>query len=369
MADNNGGLSLDVAPIDVYLDTLPQLGASDLHMKVGAPMIVRIAGGLRSLDMAPITQERAKTLAYSVLSEKQRHELERTGSADVAYLTPKGCRVRVNVFRQRGSLSMSARYVHSHVPTIEDLFLPGAVIKRICATDAGLVLVAGATGSGKTTTIASMIDFINHTYRCHILTIEDPIEYIFTDDKAIINQREVGIDVDTFDNALKYAMREDPDVILMGEMRDAETVMTGLTAAETGHLVFGTLHAASAPQVIGRLLDYFPGDKHMQMRKSLVFNLRAVICQKLLRCSIRDRKRVPACEIMLCTPPIRKHIDEGHDEKLHDIIVHSREDGMIDFTHSLYELVQKRLVTRQEALDCAPNTNALQSLFDGFDIT
>ena len=354
--------------LDTYFNTLPELGASDLHLKVGSPIVVRIAGILRALDMPPLTADQASHLCRSVLHEEQVQQLETIGSVDLAYSTAEGCRVRLNVFYQRGVLSMAARYVNSRVPDFKDLMLPEDVLRDVANYESGLVIVAGATGSGKSTTLAAMVNHINKTRRCHILTLEDPIEYIFKDEKAIINQREIGIDSDSFASALKHALREDPDVMFMGEMRDAETVATGLTAAETGHLVFGTLHAGTAPQVIGRLLDLFPGNKQMQMRKSLLFNLRAVMCQKLLQCTKKDRKRVPACEVMLCTPPIRKHIDDGNDERIADAIRDSPHDGMIDFTHSLHNLVKKRLVTKQEALANAPNPNALQSLFDGLSI-
>lgn len=368
MAGSGNGRPVTEMGINAYFNTLPELGASDLHLKVGVPIMVRIAGILRALDMPPVTPEQAEEICCSILSEDQIQELETAGSVDLAHSTPEDCRVRVNVFYQRGMLSMAARYVNSQAPSFSELMLPEATLKEIARAESGLVVVAGATGTGKSTTLAAMVDHINKTRKCHILTLEDPIEYVFKDDKAIINQREIGIDSESFRIALKHALREDPDVMFMGEMRDAETVSTGLTAAETGHLVFGTLHAATAPQVVGRLLDLFTGDKQPQMRKSLVFNLRAVICQKLLRCTKKDRKRVPACEIMICNPPIRKHIDDGDDEKISDVIRKSRSDGMIDFTHSLYELVQNRLVTEREALANAPNPNALQSLFDGLDI-
>jgi len=366
VSENHGDAS-NLA-LDTYLDTMPELAASDMHIKVGAPILMRVAGTLRPLDMPPVTEQQANRLALSFLKEDQRKQLDVVGSVDLAYSTAKGCRVRVNIFYQRGMVSLAARYVNPVIPSFEDLMLPGETLKGICQSDAGLVIVAGATGSGKSTTLAAMIDYINHTRRCHILTLEDPIEYLFTDNKALISQREIGIDADSFENALKYALRADPDVILMGEMRDPDTVQTGLTAAETGHLVFGTLHAATAPQVIGRLLDLFPGSRQTQMRRSLVFNLRAVICQRLLRCTKKDRQRVPAMEVLLTTPPVRKVIDDAEDEKLRDVIVRSREDGMIDFTHSICDLIQKRFVTKTEGLSQAPNPNALQSLLDGLDI-
>jgi twitching motility protein PilT len=369
MASGGNGRPADELSIDTYFNSLPELGASDLHVKVGSPIMLRIAGLLRPLDMPPVTPELAHELCFSVLNDEQAKQLEAIGSVDLAHSTAEECRVRINVFYQRGVLSMAARYVNARAPDFEELMLPVATLTNIANFESGLVIVAGTTGSGKSTTLAAMVNHLNATRKCHILTLEDPIEYLFHDDKAIINQREIGIDADSFASALKHAMREDPDIIFMGEMRDAETVATGLTAAETGHLVFGTLHAGTAPQVVGRLLDLFPGNTQTQMRKSLVFNLRAVMCQKLLRCTKKDRKRVPACEIMLCTPPVRKHIDDGDDDKIYDVIRKSPHDGMIDFTHSLYELVGKQLVTKHEALMNAPNPNALKSLFDGLEIT
>lgn len=354
--------------LDVYFDTMPELGASDMHMKVGLPIMMRIGGTLRPLDMPEVTEEQSELLCHSVLNEAQKAQLREIGSVDVAYSTPKGCRVRINVFRQRGVLSLAARYVNATIPDFAELMLPGETLTRICRSEAGLVIIAGATGCGKSTTLAAMIDHINHTRKCHVLTLEDPIEYLFRDDKAVINQREIGIDADSFESALKYALREDPDVILMGEMRDAETVATGLSAAETGHLVFGTIHANSAPQTIGRVLDLFPGNGQEQIRKALVFNIRAIVCQRLLRCTKKNRQRVPAFEIMLSTAAVRKVIGEGHDQELPQVMRDAASEGMIDFTHSIYNLVQDRLVTRREALARAPNPEALKSLLDGLDI-
>jgi twitching motility protein PilT len=365
---NGNALPADQVGIDVYIETMPQLGASDLHVKVGSPIMVRIGGQLRAMDMPPLTPEQARTLAYSMLDADQGKQLESTGSVDLAYSTPNGCRVRVNVFYQRGMISLAGRFVNPTIPSFEDLLLPAGTLRRVASFEAGLVVVAGPTGSGKSTTLAAVIDYINHNRKCHILTLEDPIEYIFEDDKALISQREIGIDQDTFANALKYALREDPDVILMGEMRDAETVQIGLTAAETGHLVFGTLHAATAPQSISRLLDLFPAERQRQIRKSLTFNLRAVVCQKLLRCVKKERRRVPACEIMIVNAPARKLIDDAEDRKLAELIRRGEAEGMIDFTHSIHRLVQQQLVTQREALANAPNPDQLQSLFDGLDI-
>ncbi len=361
-------IPVDQVGLDLFFDTMPDLGASDLHMKAGRPMMMRISGVLRPLDMPKITAEQSETLCCSILTESQKEQLEATGSVDLAYSTDRGCRVRVNIFYQRGTLSMAARYVNATVPGFDDLMLPSRPLKRLCSSESGLIIVAGATGAGKSTSLAAMIDHINHTRKCHILTLEDPIEYLFEDDLAIINQREIGIDADSFESGLKYALREDPDVILMGEMRDAETVTTALSAAETGHLVFGTLHANTAPQTIDRLLDLFPGDKQPQVRKGLVFNLRAVICQRLLRCTKKNRQRVPALEIMITTAAVRKLISEAKDEEIYQVMRDSPSEGMVDFTHSIYQLVQNNLVTRREGVARAPNPDALQSLLDGLEI-
>jgi len=238
-------------------------------------------------------------------------------------------------------------------------------MERIAALDQGLVLVAGITGSGKSTTLAALIEYINATRRCHIVTIEDPIEYLYTDRRSIINQREVGIDVPSFNHALRYVVREDPDVILLGEMRDLETVQAGLSAAETGHLVFGTLHTSTVPQTFTRLLEFFPADKHKQIRTSLQFCLKAIICQKLLASTKQGVARIPALEIMLVTPAIAKIIEQGDDVRLIDVIKQSRSEGMIDFNRSLYDLIKAGLVSEEEALTVATNPQALRGMLEG----
>jgi twitching motility protein PilT len=239
----------------------------------------------------------------------------------------------------------------------------------LCDFDQGMILLAGVTGSGKSTTIASMLDYINRREAVHILTLEDPIEFVFTEDKALINQREVGIDVKDFGIGMKHAVREDPDIILVGEMRDEETFMTAIHAAETGHLVFGTIHASSAPSTIGRILDLFPEDLHPAIRSAIAFNMKAIVAQKLLPSIKEGVGRVPTCEIMTFNPTIRKLILEGKDEKLADAIRIGEEEGMQDFTKSLKDLVDKELIDRPTAFQVAPNKEALKMRLKGINVS
>jgi len=231
-----------------------------------------------------------------------------------------------------------------------------------------MILLAGVTGSGKTTTIASMLNWINHNERAHILTLEDPIEYLFADDKSIINQREIGQDVRDFMTGMKHAVREDPDVMLVGEMRDRETFDTAIQAAETGHLVFGTIHASTAPSTIGRILDLFPEGMHMAIRSAMVFNMKAIIAQKLLPSIKPGVQRVPTVEIMIFSPVVRKLIHECQDEKLSDAIRIAAPEGMQDFTMSLKNLVEERMIDRATAFEVAPNAEALKMALKGIQV-
>jgi len=273
----------------------------------------------------------------------------------------------VNVFRQRGSISMAARRVLTDIPNFEQLHLP-PVMSKIAEYAQGLIILSGITGSGKSTTLAAMLDHINETRRCHIVTIEDPIEYLLTDKKAFVNQREIAIDVPSFKVALKHVVRQDPDVILVGEMRDDETFAAGLTAAETGHLVFGTLHSSSVASTFGRILEFFPPARHEVVRTSLMFNLRAIVSQKLLPSIKEGINLVPATEVMLMTPIMRKLIKDGEDNKITDAIRGGVEEGMHDFTESLKNLVLNGFVEIKEAMEAAPNEEALKMALKGIRI-
>jgi len=347
---------------------------SDLHLKVGLCPAMRLAGVLRQMQLPPLSESDMERLMFPLLSARQKQILEETGGIDFAHIIRDSgveTRFRVNLFRQRGRLSLVARRVSTSIPNFEGLGLP-PVMAEITQYDQGIILLAGVTGSGKSTTIASMLQYINERERMHIVTIEDPIEFTFTDDKSIINQREVGIDVSDWDTALKHAVRQDPDIILVGEMRDHHTFSAAMHAAETGHLVFGTIHASSAPSTIGRLLDLFPRDMHAALRQSLEFNLKAVIAQKLLpttkELAAKGITRVPTVEIMRTNPTIRKLIRTEEDTKLGDAIRIGKEEGMMDFTESLRRLVVEEKIERSTAFEVAPSVETLKMALKGITI-
>jgi twitching motility protein PilT len=342
---------------------------SDLHLKVGLPPMMRLKGVIRQMEMKPLTQEDMERLLYPTLGPREREILEETGGIDYAHIVGHDeCRFRVNLFRQRDKFSLVARRVNTKIPTFEGLHLPPS-IEKLCHFDQGMIILAGVTGSGKSTTIASMLDYINERERVHILTIEDPIEFTFTDKKAVINQREVGLDVKDWQTALKHAVREDPDIILVGEMRDRDTFEAGINAAETGHLVFGTIHASSAPSTLGRILDLFPADMHSAIRQALAFNLKAVVAQKLLPSIKPGVQRVPTNEIMIVNPTVRDLIIKGEDKKLTDAIRIGFLEGMLDFTESLRQLCETGFVTREAALEVAPNPEQLKMALKGIKVS
>jgi twitching motility protein PilT len=338
---------------------------SDLHLKVGLSPMMRLAGSIRAMQLPELTEEDMEKLTLPMLTERQARILAETGGIDFAHIIgEEEGRYRVNLFRQRGKLSLVARRVNTDIPDFKSLHLP-PILEDLSKYAQGMILLAGVTGSGKSTTIASMIEYINQTRRVHIVTIEDPIEYLFRDKKAIINQREVGIDVVDWDTAMKHVVREDPDVILVGEMRDRETFQTALQAAETGHLVFGTIHASTAPSTIGRILDLFPTEMHPALRSSLAFNMKAIIAQKLLKSIKEGVQRVPTCEIMTFNPTVRKLILDEDDEKLGDAIGISLSEGMQDFTESLRYLVENEYIDRAAAFEVAPNAERLKMALKG----
>ena len=271
--------------VDAFFQALVKVEGSDLHMRVGSPPLVRIQGDMRPLKRSPIDAKEMVRLLVPMMDERNRRIFRKEGGADFAYFCDVDgtrWRFRVNVLTQLGNIGLVARRINNQIPDFEGLYLPPAV-ERLCNFDQGLVLLSGVTGSGKSTTIAAMLNYINRKYRKHILTLEDPIEFIFTQEKCVINQREIGQDVENFAIGMKHAVREDPDVMLVGEMRDEETFMTAIHAAETGHLVFGTIHASSAATTIGRILDLFPEEMHDAMRKAIAFNTKGIVAQKLLK--------------------------------------------------------------------------------------
>ena len=357
--------------VDKIFRACTKLEGSDLHLKVGKPPYVRVRGTLRPLNRPPIEAEEMVRLLFPMLNERNRRIFDEDGGADFAYtcdVDGTSWRFRVNMLQQLGQIGLVARRINNWIPDFEGLFLPPSIVE-LCKFDQGMVLLAGVTGSGKSTTIASMLNWINRTYRKHILTLEDPIEFVFTDDKCLINQREIGMDVKDFEIGMKHAVREDPDVMLVGEMRDHETFMTAIHAAETGHLVFGTIHASSASTTIGRILDLFPEEMHKALRSAMAFNMKGIIAQKLLPSIRDDVGRVPTVEVMTFTPTVRKLVLEEEDSKLPDAIRIGEQDGMQDFTKSLKDLVDKELIDRATAFSVAPNIEALKMALKGIDVS
>ncbi len=355
-----------VESLDKLLLAMEKYGASDLHLKVGYPPFFRVAGSLRKPDVDPITtNDEMLDIVRPILPEGREDVLHEKGGIDFSYRGQGSDRFRVNVFHAMGETHAAFRRVQSHVPNFEELHLPPIYEKTVTRTHEGLILVAGVTGSGKSSTLAAMVNLVNQTRPCHIITIEDPIEYSFKPVKAIISQREIGIDVTDFPRALKQVVRQDPDVIFVGELRDSQTMLAGIQAAETGHLVFGTIHCADAPQSLSRILEFFPKNQHEFIRSSLANSLKAIFAQRLLPAIDEQISRVPATEVLLVNPTVREKIRRGEDDDLGDIISSSVEDGMRNFTVSLTELVNEEFVTRDVAMQFAPNADALASSLRG----
>jgi twitching motility protein PilT len=357
--------------VDRLFEALVKLSGSDLHLKADQPPIIRVKGSLTPLKHPKIDDARMRQLCMPIMSERQRKIFEEEGGVDFAHtcvVDGVRWRFRVNLLTQQGAMGMVARRVNNTIPDFKGLFLPES-IERLCVLDQGMVLLAGVTGSGKSTTIGSMLNYINRTYRKHILTLEDPIEFVFTEDKCLINQREIGSDVKNFEIGMKHAVREDPDIILVGELRDVETFKTAIHAAETGHLVFGTIHAASASSCIGRILDLFPQEEHASIRSAIAFNMKGIIAQKLLKSIKPGVSRVPVCEVMFIDVLIRKYVLEEQDHLIADHIKKSFRDGMQDFTQSLKSLIDQQLIDRNDAMEIAPNREALEMALKGIGVT
>lgn len=367
-------------PVDTHanIDHEPELNkffraavktkASDLHLKVGQPPKLRVYGELKSTTGEIITKERMEHLIFEILGPDQKEFFLKTGTLDFAHEIDDKSRFRINIFRQRGVISLASRRINFDIPPLKSLYLP-PIVEKIAESNQGLILVVGATGCGKTTTIASMINHINHTRACHIVTIEDPIEYLYKDKKAIVSQREIGTDVQDFEDALKYLMRQDPDVVLVGEMRDAKTVTAGMRAAETGHLVFGTMHSANASQAIQRLLDLFPQSERNLVRQTLSLTIKAIISQALLPSIKEGVDRMPVVEILLANSTVKKLISEEREADLPNIIRSCQNEGMQDFTSNLCELVKNASIDLKDAYKYAPNIEELKMALKGIRTT
>ncbi|MGA2801965.1 MAG: PilT/PilU family type 4a pilus ATPase [Verrucomicrobiota bacterium] len=336
--------------------------ASDVHLKDGTPVIIRINGELIAVDSPFPTVEWMAKIVETITPPHLRKRLEEEREIDFSYFVSGIGRFRTNLFQQRGQWCLSMRFVKTHVPSFEELGLLEQ-IKKVAESPRGIVLLAGTTGCGKSTTLAAMIEHINDNFKKHIITLEDPIEYVFEDNQSVIEQREIGLDTLSFHNALVHILRQDPDVIMIGEMRDNISFFSAMSAAETGHLILSTLHVTNASQSINRILDFFKVEEREQIRRQIAGTLRAVICQRMV--NMVNGKLTPALEIMINTPMVRKLLEENRLDKLPTAIETGMDDGMLTFNQSLFNLVKMGRVTEKEALAKATNPQALEMNFKG----
>ena len=336
--------------------------ASDIHIKIGTPVIFRISRELISIECPMPTEQWMNKVVETITPPHLKKRLEEDREVDFSYFIPGVGRFRTNLFQQRGQWALAMRYVKSHVGSFEELGLLEQ-IKKIAEEHRGIVLVAGSTGSGKSTTLAAMVEHINANFKKHIITLEDPIEFVFEDNQSVIEQREVGLDTSSFHHALKHVLRQDPDIIMVGEMRDDISFAAAMSAADTGHLVLSTLHTTTAAQSITRILDFFKADEREQVRRQLAGTLRAVVCQRMV--GTVNGRMTPALEILLNSPLIKKMLEDNRLDKISAVIETSSDDGMITFNQSLFNLVKAGLVTEKEALAKATNPQALEMNFKG----
>jgi twitching motility protein PilT len=341
--------------------------ASDLHLKVGYAPYVRIGGHLRKLELPPVPDTACiHGMVRPLMPEKRWNEFEARGSLDFSYAEPDGDRFRINIYRSKGDIHVAVRRVQSKIADFNALNLPDIYCKMISQTLEGLILVCGVTGSGKSSTLAAMIEHVNLNRGLHIITIEDPIEFEFRGKKSIISQREIGLDVANFPDALRVVVRQDPDAILIGEMRDRETMLAAIQSAETGHLVLGSLHCADTQLSFARILEFFDRSEHSFIRSSLANSLRAIMCQRLLP-GVKEGVRYPATEVLLANSIVKQKIIREEDEDLSAILHQCREEGMRDYTYSLCELVNEDRILRTVAMDYAPSREALSSALKGIE--
>jgi twitching motility protein PilT len=351
-----------MAKIDAFFRVMVEKGASDLHMSPGNPPMIRIGGDLQPIPWdKKLTDDINRALLYEIMDDFERAHFEKNKDLDFAYSVDElNSRFRANIFNERKGIGAVFRLIPTEIKSSEDLGLPKVLTEYFCHLHKGLVLVTGATGSGKSTTLAAMIDYINRNRRDHILTVEDPIEFVHQSKSCLINQREVGKNTLSFANALKAALREDPDVILVGEMRDLETIELAITAAETGHLVFGTLHASSAPKTIDRLIDAFPTEAQEQIRAMLGDSLKGVVAQQLLK--KKGGGRVSVQEIMIGNAAVANLLREGKTFQIPSIIQTSRKDGMITMDQAIEEKLKADLITPEEAYTKAHDKTRFKAL-------
>lgn len=348
------------------LRDIVQRGASDLHLGAGAAPYMRLDGSLMPVDgdSAVLNGDSAKSLIYSILTDEQKDKFERDRELDFAFTIEGLSRFRVNVFFQRGYVGAAIRALPFKIMSFEECGLPVNVVQDFCKRQKGLVLVTGATGSGKSTSLASMIDHINTNRDCHIITIEDPIEYVHSNKKSIINQREVGSDTHSFSQGLRHILREDPDVILIGEMRDLETIEAALVIAETGHLVFATLHTSDSAQTINRIIDVFPSRQQAQVRTQLSFVLTGVLCQQLLPRKT-GKGRILAAEVLVANHALKSLIRESKIHQIYSVIQTGQRDNMQTMNQALFELCKKGDISEEEALTSTTEVQDLERMLRG----
>jgi twitching motility protein PilT len=337
-------------------------GASDVHLKIGSPVIFRINRELVAIDCPFPTMEWMNKIVEAIAPPHLKKRMEEEREVDFSYFAPGTGRFRTNLFQQRSQWCLAMRFVKTSVPSFEELGLLEQ-IKKIAESPRGIVLAAGSTGCGKSTTLAAMIEHINANFKKHIVTLEDPVEYAFEDNQSVIEQREVGLDTLSFHHALKHVLRQDPDVIMIGEMRDDISFAAAMSAADTGHLVLSTLHTTTASQSITRILDFFKAEEREQIRRQVAGTLRGVVCQRMV--TGVDGKLTPALEILLNTPLVRKLIEENRLDKISTAIETGTDDGMLSFNQSLFNLVKSGRVTEKEALAKASNPQGLEMNFKG----
>jgi len=347
-----------MAKIDSLFKMMKQQGASDLHISTGAPPLFRLHGEMEKLNYPPLNDQQARGLLFEILTKEQREEFEANQDLDFAYSLPEVARFRGNLLETHRGIAAVFRIIPTKILTADQLGLPEG-IRKLTKLKKGLVLVTGPTGSGKSTTLAAMIDLINKTRREHILTLEDPLEFIHENQQSLLNQRQIGQHSQSFSNALRAALREDPDVILVGEMRDLETISLAMTAAETGHLVFGTLHTNSAPKTIDRIIDAFPKDAQEQVRTMLGESLKGVICQQLLR-TADGKGRAAALEILICNAAVANLIREGKTFQVPSIMQTAKGEGMQMMDQHILEMLKAKLVNGEEAYRCCLDKKAFE---------
>ncbi|MFW5750887.1 MAG: type IV pilus twitching motility protein PilT [Planctomycetota bacterium] len=350
--------------IQDILRAMVQLRASDLFLKVGVPPSVRVDGAVRQLGQTAVEEGDMKRYFSALVDEYGREMFRKHHEVDTAHEEDGLGRFRVNGFMQRGRIGFVLRHVQSDVPSFQELGLPAQTMERLSMLRRGMILVTGVTGSGKSTSLASMIEYMNQYTNRHIITVEDPIEYSYTDQRCVINQREIGIDTRDWQSALRNAMREAPDVILIGEMRDVETVQAAIDAAETGHLVLSTLHTVNAQQTMERIINFFPPYQHQLIRMQLSIVLQGVLSQRLIPRSGRPG-RVPGLEVMVATPTIRQMVEEGRTIELGSVMADSAHFGCMTFNQSLFQLYERGEITREDALANADNPDEMEMLFRG----